>query len=174
MVLQRDDRAIVLVGAFQAGQELGEELLLRHRIGAQLVHAELECQLEPGERLEAAENGWRRLEPGVAALPELGRFGAQVGEDVLLREPAGIRRAHAVDEPGAHIEPAGARAAAQILVGAADRKIRLQRCEIEWNHARMVIDVEQYERALRMCIMDELRRRLYNLPGTEQHRREYD
>src|SRR5205823_15044334 len=88
-VLERDERAMVLAGAVDAGQELGEHLFLRHRVAAQLLDAELERQLEACEGLEATEHRRRRFEPGIAAGAELRWLGPRVAEDILLREPAG-------------------------------------------------------------------------------------
>src|SRR5262245_5114978 len=88
-------------------------------------HAELERDFQAGERLERRQHRWRRLEPGVAAWSELRRLGPLVGEHVLLREPAGVERAQAL-VPRVHVQPARARAAAQVLVRAADREVGIE------------------------------------------------
>jgi len=105
---------------------------------------------------------------------ELRRLGPPVMEGVLLREPAGVKRAHAVDETGAHIEPAGPRSAAQVFVRAADREIRAELGEIERQHARVVVHIEQHQSPGGMRVVDEARQLVHHLAGAEHDSGEDD
>jgi hypothetical protein len=121
----------------------GETLLLREVILAQPRSADGERELQSGERLHRREHRRRGFEPCVAAGREAGRIGACVAERVFLGEPAGVERALRL-VARVHVEPARARAAARVLVRSADGEVRVERGKIEWQHAGMVIDVEEH------------------------------
>lgn len=80
-------------------EERGETTLLCEVVNAQLLDTELKDQFETGKRLHRRKY-WRcGLEPCVTAATVLQRLGPHVGEDVLLRKPAGVERAHGLGEP---------------------------------------------------------------------------
>src|SRR5438105_13631508 len=169
-----DEGAVVGADAGGPRQQVAEHRLLRERILAQALDAELERELESGQGLHAWQHRRRRFEPGIAAGPELRWLGARVKEWILLRIPPGVDGAHAVDEPRPDIEPARTRAAAQGLVGAADREVRAERLEIDWHDARVVVDIEHHQRAGGVRVVDEPRQVLHHLARAEHHRGEYD
>jgi hypothetical protein len=102
-----------------------------------------------------------------------GGSGTRVGEHVLFREPPGVGRAQRVDQPRPHVQPARARSAARVLVRAADGEIRLERSKVERQRARVVVDVEQHERAGAVRVRDPLRQLAHHLAGAEHHGREH-
>ena len=66
-MLERHERAVLVAGAFERRQQRGQELLLLEVVLADALDAELERELEAGERLDRREHRRRGFEPGVAA-----------------------------------------------------------------------------------------------------------
>ena len=136
-------RTRALEGDVEFRKLRGEALLLREVVLAQPRCADGERELQSGERLHRREHGRGRFEPCVAAGREARRIGARVAERIFLGEPARIERALGMVSR-MYVEPAGTRAAARVLVRSADGEIRVERGKIEWQHAGMVIDVQQH------------------------------
>ncbi len=121
----------------------GEALLLRKVIRAKAGDAGSQREFQPGERLDRREHRRRGFEPRVAARSESRRVGTPVAERVFFREPAGVERA-LVLVARMDVEPARTGTAPRVLVRPADREVGVERGEIERQHARMVIDIEQH------------------------------
>ena len=173
------NRAAVLGPASRRDAALAEQRdepsLQRERMRAQPRDAERQREHLPRARLVERQHRRRRFEPGVAARGEARRIGTRVGERRLLGEPAGVERAQAAVEMARRdVQEARARAAAQVLVAAADGEVDVERRDVDRKHAERMVDVEQHARAGGVRAGDDRRQVRQHLPGLEHHLRDHD
>ena len=73
------------------------------------------------------------------------------------------------------IQEAGARSTAQVLVAAADREIRIERCDVDREHAERMVDIDAV-RAHRRRVPRRRSARQFrqHLPGIEHDLRKHD
>ena len=141
------DRRLARRGELEAGRvdELDEQRRLAHRVGADPLDADLADDLVAGARGvvggdvrragEEPRRAGRRLHLGLER------------ERPRVTVPAGERGLELLGEVGPHVEPAGARPAAEPLDGAADAELDPERRHVERHRARRLVRVEADVRA---------------------------